>query len=369
MGDRPDRALRSAAEMDTYRSTARAWLKERLRPRTSRRQRAVGGGARRVAVFHDLTFAEERALLDRLMAWQRERFDGGYGAITWPEEYGGAGLSVDHERAYRREEAGFEIPEIHETYSVTVGLIAPTVRLVGTEDQRRRFVRRLLRADELCCQLFSEPGAGSDLAGLATRAERDGEEWIINGQKVWSSGAQFSEWGELIARTDPNVPKHAGMTAFMVPMDSPGVEVRPTRQMSGGSSFNEVFLSDVRIPDSLAPRRRRRRLEGGPHDARLRAGQRGRRRRRRRDLVRPCWPWPGTWTRRRIPSSANGSPACTPTSGSASSTRRPVLGGGRQRRAARSRRVGLQADVGPGDDPDGRSGGGPARAPDHRRHR
>ena len=144
---------------------------------------------------------------------------------------------------------------------MTTSPVAPTVRLFGTPGQRARFVRRFLRAEELCCQLFSEPGAGSDLAGLATRAERvDGEagEWIVNGQKIWSSGAQFAGWGELIARTDPSVPKHAGMTAFLVPMDAPGVEVRPIRQMSGGSSFNEVFLTDVRIPDTPARRRRRR---------------------------------------------------------------------------------------------------------------
>ncbi len=112
-------------------------------------------------------------------------------------------------------------------------------------------MRRFLRAEELCCQLFSEPGAGSDLAGLATRAERDGDDWVLNGQKVWSSGAQFAEWGELIARTDPSLPKHAGMTAFLIPLDAPGVQIRPIRQMSGGSSFNEVFLTDVRIPDDL----------------------------------------------------------------------------------------------------------------------
>ncbi len=124
------------------------------------------------------------------------------------------------------------------------GPTAPTSR-------KDRFVKALLRNDLLACQLFSEPGAGSDLAGLATKATRDGDEWILNGQKVWSSGAQFAEWGLAICRHDPTVAKHKGMTAFLVPLRHPGVEVRPIRQMSGGSSFNEVFLSDARIPDSL----------------------------------------------------------------------------------------------------------------------
>ena len=195
------------------------------------------------------------------MAWQQEKYDAGYGAITWPAEYGGAGLSDAHERAFNEVEADFATPEGHETFAVTTSLVAPTVAIFGTPAQRARFVRRFLRADELCCQLFSEPGAGSDLAGLATRAERDGDEWVINGQKIWSSGAQFAGWGELIARTDPAVPKHAGMTAFLIPLDAPGVRIRPIRQMSGGSSFSEVFLTDVRVPDEL--RLGRRRLRAG----------------------------------------------------------------------------------------------------------
>ena len=233
-----------------FAAAARNWLAARL-PEAGPEQRAWGEGSDDVSVFHRLSFEQERALLEAAMAWQREKYDAGYGAITWPAEYGGAGLSDAHERAFTEAEADFATPEGHETFAVTTSLVAPTVAIFGTPAQRARFVRRFLRADELCCQLFSEPGAGSDLAGLATRAERDGDQWVINGQKIWSSGAQFAGWGELIARTDPAVPKHAGLTAFLIPLDAPGVRIRPIRQMSGGSSFSEVFLTEVRVPDEL----------------------------------------------------------------------------------------------------------------------
>jgi alkylation response protein AidB-like acyl-CoA dehydrogenase len=236
--------------VESFAAAAREWLAARLPP-ADPGHLAWGEGSDDVSVFHRLSFDAEKALLDRAMAWQQQKYDAGYGAITWPPEYGGAGLTVAHEQAFTDAESEFEAPDGHETFAVTTHLVAPTVRLFGTAGQQARFVRRFLRAEELCCQLFSEPGAGSDLAGLATRAERDGDEWVLNGQKVWSSGAQFSGWGELIARTDPDVPKHAGLTAFLVPLDAPGVQIRPIRQMSGGSSFNEVFLTDVRIPDDL----------------------------------------------------------------------------------------------------------------------
>jgi alkylation response protein AidB-like acyl-CoA dehydrogenase len=132
---------------------------------------------------------------------------------------------------------------------VTLRLVAPTISSFGSGEMKRELIPRFLRTTELCCQLFSEPGAGSDLAGLSTRAVRDGDDWIISGQKTWSSGARFSAWGELICRTDPDVSKHAGLTAFVVPMDAPGITVVPIRQMSGGRSFNEVFFDDVRIAD------------------------------------------------------------------------------------------------------------------------
>ncbi len=238
--------------VDQFRQEAAAWLRSTgLQERPPDEESEWGAGSDDVAVFHDLGHDEELALIRRLAAWQRTRLDAGFGAITWPAADGGRGLSQEHAEAYALAEQAYVTPTPHELVSVTTGLVAPTVRLVGTPEQRARFVRAFRGADELCCQLFSEPGAGSDLADLATRAVRDGDEWVVTGQKVWTSGAQFAEWGELIARTDPDAPKHRGMTAFLVPLDADGVTVRPLRQMSGGSSFNEVFLDEVRVPDTL----------------------------------------------------------------------------------------------------------------------
>jgi alkylation response protein AidB-like acyl-CoA dehydrogenase len=204
-----------------------------------------------VAVFHALSDDEERALLDRLRSWTQLKAEHGYHAIAFPAEYGGLGLSREFAQAFAELEAEYVQPANHETHSVTTRLIAPTIMAFGDEAQRFEFVGRFLRAEELCCQLFSEPGAGSDLAGLACRAERDGDEWLVNGQKVWSSGARFAAWGELIARSDPDAVKHKGLTAFIIPMELPGIEIRPIKQMSGGASFNEVFFTDVRVPDSM----------------------------------------------------------------------------------------------------------------------
>ncbi|UCZ88097.1 acyl-CoA dehydrogenase family protein [Gordonia sp. WA4-43] len=235
----------SAITLDDYEEQARAWLDAELPARAAQEHDPT------YAIFHNRTHDEERALIDAARAWQARRVDAGFGAITWGPDWGGPGLTAGHERVYVNLERGYQAPDRHENVLVTVELVAPTLHALGTDEQRERFVRPFLRADELCCQLFSEPGAGSDLAGLSTKAVRSGDTWRINGQKVWSSGAQFSEWGLLIARSDRSAPKHKGMTAFMVPMDTPGVEVRPIRQMSGGSTFNEVFLSDVELPDSL----------------------------------------------------------------------------------------------------------------------
>jgi alkylation response protein AidB-like acyl-CoA dehydrogenase len=134
-------------------------------------------------------------------------------------------------------------------FLIGLGMVAPTILAHGSDAAKERYLQALYRGDIVACQLFSEPGAGSDLASLQTRAERDGDEWVITGQKVWTSGAQYSDIGEIIARSDPDLPKHKGLTGFIVDMRAPGVEVRPLRQMTGGASFNEVFFTEVRVPD------------------------------------------------------------------------------------------------------------------------
>ncbi len=235
--------------LSAFREEARAWLAANARPRVAAGG-AWGTGSDSVAVFHDLEPNAERELIERLTRWQRRKFDAGFGAISWPVEFGGAGLDPTFEEAFAAEEEHYDLPRRHELVLVTLHLIAPTIRLLGSPSLQALLIGRLLRGEQLACQLFSEPSAGSDLASLGTRAVRDGDEWVVTGQKVWSSGAQFADWGELIARTDPDVPKHEGMTAFMLRMDTPGVTVRPLRQMSGGSSFCEVFFDDVRVPDS-----------------------------------------------------------------------------------------------------------------------
>lgn len=238
--------------VDDFADQATAWFEANAQRRPSHDAGLVWGqGEFDVSVFSDMSFDDERAHILSIAEWIQKKATQGYHAVDWPLELGGLGLSRAHARALGRVERQFVSPGSHELVSVTVGLVASTIRVMGSPALQERFVADLRRADFLACQLFSEPGAGSDLAGLATRAVRDGDEWVINGQKVWSSGAQFSQWGELIARTDPDVVKQQGLTAFMLPLDAPGVEVRPIKQMSGGSSFCEVFFSDVRVADDL----------------------------------------------------------------------------------------------------------------------
>jgi alkylation response protein AidB-like acyl-CoA dehydrogenase len=236
-----------------FRERAEVWLSGRAKRAAGDavNARRWGEGTFSVVVFHDATDEEERAVLDAYKRWHDEKVAAGFGAIAVPVEFGGLGLSRAHSAAFKQLEAEFDVPHDHELISVTSRLIAPTIEEFGSAEQRDRWCRRFYQLDELCCQLFSEPGAGSDLAGLTTKAVRDGDEWVLDGQKVWTSTARISQYGFAICRTDPDVPKHAGLTAFLVPLDTAGLEIRPIKQMSGGTSFNEVFLSGVRVADDM----------------------------------------------------------------------------------------------------------------------
>ena len=235
--------------LEDYLATAADWLSQHARPRPPSGSLEWGSGPDRVSLFRDNTPEQERDEIAALLAWQRTKFDAGYGAISWPAEYGGAGLPLSYELGFRSLEAGFAIPQMSEAVSISLEIEAPTVLRLGTEEQRQRWIRALRRGDLLCCQLFSEPGAGSDLGAISTRAVRDGHDWVIDGQKVWTSGAHLAQLGYVIVRTDPGAPRQQAFTAFIVPMDSPGITVRPIRQMTGGTNFNEVFFDGVRVSD------------------------------------------------------------------------------------------------------------------------
>ena len=211
--------------------------------------RQWGEGSDKVSLFPERTPEEDRADLEAAKSWSMRRFDAGFGWITGPEQYGGRNLPRSYQRIYDHLESGFNIPS-QAVFGIGLGMIAPTILAHATEEVRDKYLRKLYRGDIVACQLFSEPSSGSDLASLQSKAIKDGDEWVINGQKVWTSGAHLSDIGEIICRTDPNVEKHRGLTGFIVDMHAPGVEVRPLRQMTGGASFNEVFFTDVRIPDS-----------------------------------------------------------------------------------------------------------------------
>lgn len=181
--------------------------------------------------------------------WQKKKAAGGYAAISWPRSQGGRDGTAIQEVIFAEEEARYHMP-LGPFIGIGTNLAVPTIRTHGTPEQIQQFASPTLHGDILWCQLFSEPAAGSDLAGLRTRAVLDGDDWVVDGQKVWTSWAHTADWGILLARTDPDVPKHKGLTFFLLDMRTPGVEVRPIRQISGESEFNEVFLTNVRIPDS-----------------------------------------------------------------------------------------------------------------------
>ncbi|HEX2464793.1 MAG TPA: acyl-CoA dehydrogenase family protein [Thermoanaerobaculia bacterium] len=211
-----------------FRAEARAWL-EGNAPRFSGPVRSESEG------------------LARAKAWQGAKAGAGWACIRWPREYGGRGGSAMEEIVFGQEESRFDLP----SGFLGIGLhtCAGAILACATEEQKRRYLPPLARGEKVWCQLFSEPGAGSDLAGLRTRAERDGDEWVVSGQKVWNSGAHYADWAILVARCDAALPKHKGLVFFALDMKTPGVEARPIRQIPGTAEFNETFLERVRIPD------------------------------------------------------------------------------------------------------------------------
>ncbi len=216
-----DTATLTTADAEAFRERCREFLREHAKP-----------GARR-----DLEAAR---------AFQAALAEAGLAGLTYDTEFGGAGLTLEHERIFRQ--VAQEFPAMTGELVISHGMCLPVLNEFGTDEQKRRYMPDNIAARTVWCQMFSEPGAGSDVASLQTRADRDGDEWVMNGQKVWTTLAHRSDYGVIVARTDPDQPKHAGISMFIVDLKAPGVEIRPIHQIDGGSHFNEVFFTDVRIP-------------------------------------------------------------------------------------------------------------------------
>jgi alkylation response protein AidB-like acyl-CoA dehydrogenase len=212
-------------EQQDYRSTARAWLREH-----------APGPA---------TGLDAAGLLSRARQFQAALYEAGYSGITWPTEAGGRGLGTAEAQAFSDEAAEYDLPTA--PFVIGMGMCGPTVVDLGTPEQKSRYLPKLLSGEEIWCQLFSEPGAGSDVASLQAKAVRTDDGWVLNGQKVWTTNAQWADYGAVLARTDPDRVKHAGITMFIVDMHAPGVTVRPLRDMSGRAPFNEVYFDDVHL--------------------------------------------------------------------------------------------------------------------------
>jgi acyl-CoA dehydrogenase len=224
------------AEEARFRSEVRRWLEENAKD-----TKAAGD---------DMAERADKEFLARSKAWQTRKAKAGYARITWPKEVGGYGGTPIQQVIFNQEEGKANVGGLGGPFAIGLGMCIPTLMAYGGKESIGRYVKPALHGEEIWCQLFSEPAGGSDVAGLRTRAEKSGDTWTVNGQKIWTTGAQISDYGILLTRTDPNVPKHKGLTMFYLSMKSPGVEVRPIKQASGASGFNEVFFTDVKIPDS-----------------------------------------------------------------------------------------------------------------------
>ncbi|MFF3659348.1 acyl-CoA dehydrogenase family protein [Streptomyces olivochromogenes] len=236
-------------DMQDFAAEVRRFLDTHAPKAPDRAAPTWGEGDDSMAYFSSLPSEAEREHVQRARDWQRVRHENGFGWITGPVEYGGRGQTPVHDLLYDAVESEYDVADTGVLGVIGLGMIGPTILAHAQPHIKERWLPAMHRGDAIACQLFSEPGAGSDLASVATRAVREGDHWVLNGQKVWTSVAQHSQIGLALTRTNPDAPKHRGITAFLVPMDAPGVEVRPLRQMTGGADFNEVFLTDVRIPD------------------------------------------------------------------------------------------------------------------------
>jgi alkylation response protein AidB-like acyl-CoA dehydrogenase len=233
--------------LEAFADECRRFLDARYEPKRRAEAFQWGKGPDRVAVFEETDRQAEKRHIEAVRAWRKDLFEAGLGWITGPPELGGRGLPAAYQRAFDELSRSYDTPG-NQPLTVSLGMVAPTVMTHGMDETRERVCPALQNGDLIACQLFSEPGAGSDLAAVSTRAVRDGDGWRLTGQKVWTSGAHFSDIGEILCRTSDG-PRHRNLTMFLVDMKAPGVEVRPLRQMTGGAAFNEVFLNDVWVPD------------------------------------------------------------------------------------------------------------------------
>ena len=219
-----------------FRAKCRAWLEANAELKTKKTNSAKNMNI------------GNKSLLEAAAEWQKKKYDAGWAMIHWPKEFGGIGATPIERIIWAQEESKFNVPK--GVYEIGLGMAGPVMMEYATDEQKEKYLPPMAEGKEIWCQLFSEPSAGSDVAGLRSKAVQDGENWIVNGQKVWTSGAHFSDFGILVVRHDSGLEKHKGLTFFFVDMKSPGIEVKPIKQLTGGSSFNEVYFNDVVIPDS-----------------------------------------------------------------------------------------------------------------------
>jgi len=232
--------------LEQFEKEALAWLEANAERRPVEKAFVWGEGADNF--YREKDRAEEAKNAEAAKVWRQKKFDAGYGWISGPKELGGRELPGNFDRAFNQLESMFRVAD-QSAFSISLGMVTPTIYAHGSQTAKDAYVKKLWRGEMIACQLFSEPGAGSDLASLTTKAEKDGDEWVITGQKVWTTGAHYSDIGEIIARTDWDLPKHKGLTGFIVNMKDPKVDIRPLKQMTGGASFNEIFFNEVRVRD------------------------------------------------------------------------------------------------------------------------